>query len=94
MPSRPIRVSDNQPNILQICHSEGSIKIDDIIKSDQGLQVEGIIDINLLYISEDNSMPLSSLNGAIPFTQIIEVKGMDEDKDSFEVVQILISLVL
>jgi len=79
-----IRVSDNQPNILQICHSEGSIKIDDIIKSDQGLQVEGIIDINLLYISEDDSMPLSSLNGAIPFTQIIEVKGMDED-GSFEV---------
>ncbi len=29
-------------------------------------------------------MPLSSLNGAIPFTQIIEVKGMDED-GSFEV---------
>ena len=79
-----IRVPDNQPRILQICYSDGDIKIDDIIPSSTELQVEGIIDMNILYISEDDLMPLSSLKGAIPFTQIVEVKGMKPDS-SFDI---------
>lgn len=79
-----IRVPDNQPNILQICHSDGAIKIDDIIPKDEELTVEGIIDINILYISEEDSMPLSSLKGAIPFSQVIEVKGLNSNSN-FEV---------
>ncbi len=79
-----IRVPDNQPRILQICYSDGDIKIDDIIPSGTELQVEGIIDMNILYISEDDLMPLSSLKGAIPFTQIVEVKGMKPDS-SFDI---------
>jgi hypothetical protein len=74
-----ILVPDNQPKILQICHSEGVIKIDDIIPNGTDLQVEGIIDMNILYISEDDIRPLSSLKGAIPFTQVIEVKGIKPD---------------
>ena len=74
-----IRVADNQPKILQICHSNGVVKIDDIIPNGTELQVEGIIDMDILYISEDDLRPLSSLKGAIPFTQVIEVKGMKPD---------------
>lgn len=76
-----IRVPDNQPNILQICHSNGAIKIDDIIAKGTELQVEGVIDMDILYISEEDSMPLSSLNGAIPFSQLVEVKGMKPDSN-------------
>lgn len=78
------RVADNQPKILQICHSDGVIKVDDIISNGTELQVEGIIDINILYISEDDLRPLSSLRGAIPFTQTIEVKGIKPDS-SFDI---------
>jgi len=79
-----VSVPENQPKMLQICHSDGVIKIDDIIPNDTELQVEGIIDLNILYISEDDLRPLSSLKGAIPFTQIIEVKGMKPDS-SYEI---------
>lgn len=79
-----IRVPENQPKILQICHSDGVIRIDDIVPSGTDLQVEGIIDMNMLYISEDDLRPLSSLRGAIPFTQVIEVKGMKPDS-SYEI---------
>jgi len=79
-----IRVPENQPKILQICHANGVIKVDDIIPEGTELQVEGIIEVNILYISEDDNIPLNSLKGAIPFTQIIEVKGMNSDS-SFEV---------
>ena len=79
-----IRVAENQPKILQICHSDGVIRIDDIIPNGTDLQVEGIIDMNILYISEDDLRPLSSLKGAIPFTQVIEVKGM-KPESSYEI---------
>ena len=79
-----ILVPSNQPNILQICHSSGLVKIDDIIVEGTELQVEGVIDMDILYISEEDSMPLSSLKGAIPFTQTVEVKGMKPDSN-FEV---------
>ena len=46
--------------------------------------MEGIIDISILYISEDDLRPISSLKGAIPFIQVIEVKGMNADS-SYEV---------
>ncbi|NLK99399.1 MAG: DUF3794 domain-containing protein [Clostridiales bacterium] len=79
-----IQVPDNQPKILQICYSDGVIKIDDIIPSETELLVEGIIDMNILYISEDDLRPLSSLKGAIPFSQAIEVKGM-KSNSSYEI---------
>lgn len=71
-----IMVPENQPKLLQICHAKGNIKIDDIIPEDSSLQIEGIIEVNILYISEDDSRPMNSLRGIIPFTQIIELKGM------------------
>jgi len=76
-----IRVPGNQPKILQICHCDGSIKLDDIIPRDSELIVEGVIDINILYISEDDSMPLCSLKGAIPFSQVIEAKGLNSNSN-------------
>ena len=71
-----VKVPESQPKILQICHANGTIKIDDIIADGTELQVEGIIEVGILYISEDDRRPLNSLKGAIPFTQVIEVKGM------------------
>ncbi len=71
-----IMVPDNQPKILQICHAKGNIKIDDIETEGTELQVEGVIEVNILYISEDDGRPMNSLRGIIPFTQVIELKGM------------------
>jgi hypothetical protein len=79
-----IKVSENQPRILQICHASGTIKIDDIVPVDTELQVEGVVDVNILYISEDDRIPMNSLRGVIPFSQTIEVKGMKPDSN-FEV---------
>ena len=79
-----LHIPDNQPKILQICHGGGVIKIDDIIPEGTELQVEGIIEVSILYISEDDNKPMNSLKGAIPFTQIIEVKGM-KPNSTFEI---------
>lgn len=76
-----INVPDNQPRILQICHAQGNIKIDDIIPGDTQLQVDGIIEVNILYISEDDDRPMNSMKGVIPFSQIVELKGMKPESN-------------
>jgi hypothetical protein len=71
-----IKVLEEQPNILQICHAKGGIKIDDIFQEGSELQVEGVIEVDILYISEEDTRPMNSLRGIIPFAQTIELKGM------------------
>ena len=76
-----IRVEANQPKLLQICHANGGIKLDDIIIESNGLNVEGVIELDILYISEDDKRPLNALKGAIPFSQLVELKGMKQDSN-------------
>ena len=71
-----ISVTEEQPRILQICHANGDIQIDDVNTEGTELQVDGIIEVKILYISEEDRRPLNSLKGIIPFSQIIELKGM------------------
>ncbi len=71
-----IRVPDDQPRILQVCHASGEIRIDDVLAESTELTVEGVIEVSILYISEEDRRPMNSLKAMIPFSQIIELKGM------------------
>ena len=71
-----VRVPGDQPRILQICHANGDIRIDDVLAESTELTVEGVIEVSILYISEDDRRPMNSLKGMIPFSQVIELKGM------------------
>ncbi len=71
-----IKITGNQPEILQVCHAAGGIKVDDIELTDNGLDVNGILEVQILYICADDNKPLNSLKGIIPFTQTIEAKGI------------------
>ncbi len=79
-----VTVSEGQPRILQICHAGGQIKIDDIIPQGNELQVEGVIEVSILYISEDDKRPLNCVRGIIPFSQEVELKGL-KSGSSFDV---------
>lgn len=71
-----IKVKSNQPGILQISHASGEVKIDEINIVDNGLEVNGVLEVQILYICADDNRPLNALKGLIPFTQVIEVKGV------------------
>lgn len=73
-----IRIQSAKPRILQICHSNGSVKIDKTQVVPEGLQVEGAIPVSILYISSDDTMPFAVLEGTVPFSHLAEVPGMDE----------------
>lgn len=71
-----VKITGNQPEILQVCHAAGEIKVDDIELAESGLEVNGVLEVQILYICADDNKPLNSVKGIIPFTQTIEAKGI------------------
>lgn len=74
-----VNVGSGQPSILQICNASGNVRIDDEEVVEGGIQVEGVVDVQILYVSEDDSKPIGAAKGVIPFTQFVEVKGLDDN---------------
>ena len=65
--------------ILQICHSSGAAKIDRVSVAEHGLMVEGALSVTILYMSPDDTEPMRSLTGAVPFTHMVEADDINED---------------
>lgn len=74
-----IPVQEAQGKILQICHSEGTIKMDDASIVENGIRAEGIIQVRILYSISDDEMPFYSMETAIPFTHVIEAEGINQE---------------
>lgn len=83
-----VRISDhininNSDNILQICSSSGTIQIDEQEITEDGIQIEGAVTLDILYITDNDDRPLSMTKGVIPFSHLVEIKGISDD-DSYE----------
>jgi len=74
-----IHMEENQPRMLQICHSKGEVKIDDTSIVSNGIQVEGSVFVTILYITSDDTLPFAVLNGMVPFQHTIEVEGINSN---------------
>lgn len=66
---------------LQIWKVTGAVRVDEKRIVEDGVEVEGIIDINVLYQSADNTVPLAASAGVLPFEQHIQVSDILPDSD-------------
>ena len=76
-----IQLSKEQENILQICSCEGNVIIDTSEIKNQGVQVAGTLEIELMYITTDDAMPIGTVKGYLPFEQFIEVPEISETSE-------------
>jgi LysM repeat protein len=74
-----IPVKEAQGKILQICHSDGLIKVDEVRVIENGIQVDGVVQTRILYSISDDEMPFYSMETAVPFTHKIEAKGINSE---------------
>lgn len=80
-----VRLSDNirlnpaLPKPLQICHSSSTAKLDSVRTTGEGLLAEGVLDINIFYVSLEDNHPLEVLSTSLPFSQLIEIHGITPD---------------
>lgn len=74
-----LKRKENQPGILQVCYVEGMVKVDDIRTTEEGVVVDGAVEVCLLYIAEDDARPMNSMTGYLPFTYLVEAKNLSPD---------------
>ena len=65
-------------NVLQICHSRGSIQLDQVKYAEEGLWVEGALHIFFLYVKANDEIPFDTWHGVVPFSYLIECKNTSE----------------
>lgn len=68
-----IELDENQEKILQICSCEGKAYIDRTEQRQNGIFVEGTLEVHLLYITTNDQMPVGAAYKLYPFEQLIEL---------------------
>lgn len=74
--SENIKIENRQEKILQICTASGKIQIDEQEIQENGISLEGVVELDILYITENDDRPLGSTKGIIPFQHFLEIKNM------------------
>lgn len=74
-----VKIPGPQDKILQICHSHGNVKIDESRIVEDGILVEGVIQVKVLYIVGNDEMPFYSAEAMIPFSHTVEAAGITQD---------------
>lgn len=70
--------------MLQICHTRATVKIDQTEINEEGILVEGVVYLGILYIAADDRKPVNSAKAAIPFSYTVEAENMGEG-DSYDI---------
>jgi len=70
--------------ISQICHSRGCVQVDEMEWREEGIVVEGSIEIKILYLGKQAEWPMGEVRLSVPFSHVMDGVGNKENK-SFEV---------
>lgn len=62
--------------VLQICHSEGVVKAEEVSVVEHGISVDGVLEVQILYITADDRIPYVNISGSIPFHYVLEAEGV------------------
>lgn len=74
-----LNTEQNQEAILQICASEGNVIVEQTEIVAEGIQVEGTLQVGILYVTAEDKMPVASMRDILPFHYLIEVPGINAD---------------
>lgn len=70
---------ESPDKILQICNATGKITIDEQQIVDGGIHLDGVLLLDILYMTENDASPLSIERAVLPFSHIIEIDNLSTD---------------
>ncbi|MDD6231695.1 SPOCS domain-containing protein [Frisingicoccus sp.] len=79
-----VRLASENAPMMQICHTHANVKIDQTEMTSEGILVEGVVYIGILYVSSDDRKPVNSSKAVLPFSYTVEAKDISE-KDSYDI---------
>lgn len=65
--------------ILQICHNAGTVKLDEVEIGQDCLEIDGVLEVSLLYLTSDDVSPVQSWVEQVPFHCVAEARGIRAD---------------
>lgn len=68
-----------QSRILQICHSTGNVKLDDVSVGENTLNLDGVLEVRLLCMTDDDRQPVQVFTELLPFHHEAEAQDIDQD---------------
>lgn len=74
-----LKLETGQPGILQMCNADGVARIDREVREEGSIHIEGVIEIQVLYISDDDVKPVGAVKGAVPFEQQLEIRNFNDN---------------
>lgn len=77
-----ITLEEKCPDMLQIFRATGTVYIDDISIYENKVVIEGAINIDIMYITGNDEIPIYSHSDTVPFTQTIDARGADEGMEA------------
>ncbi len=79
-PIKDMETLDNEyPDILQIFSAKGKAFVSEVNVLTDKIMVKGRVEADVLYVAQDDSLPLHSFEIEIPYEQVIETKGSMPD---------------
>ena len=83
-----MHLEENKERIMQICGYNGRITIDQVHKNPDGVHMEGVLTVDILYNTTDDAIVYAHNSNQIPFEQFVEVEGITENTDIWTDAQI------
>lgn len=74
---RNIKLEETEPKLLQICHSDAKVEIEDTVFKEDGLTISGNITLQALYTSSDDAQGFYPIKETIPFEVVRQVEGLE-----------------
>lgn len=74
-----MHVENGNAPILQILHSEGSVALEQQQVVENGIHVQGSLQVKVMYITGDDEVPYSAAQAQIPYDYTLEVPGIAPD---------------
>ncbi len=65
--------------ILQVCHTEGMLLPQEAVRTEAGLEVEGLVAVNILYMTGEEGKPYKALKGEIPYSYLFESNELTDN---------------
>ena len=74
-----VRMPGEHAGVLQLCHPWAEIRMDRLELTEEGIRAEGVADVHILYVNEDDHLPLDIAGVMIPFACMIETGVLPKD---------------
>ncbi len=74
-----MKVQPGEPHILQLCHGQGQVTVDEMAAVENGIRIVGSVQVQALYVTAEDELPFYSLRGSIPVNYLLEVPDMEAD---------------